>query len=338
MKEKLLTLEATVASFPQKIRNFFNKTLQEVHIAIDKLKNLSETNYELGIYHMNKGNIRDAKMRFAFVIRLKPDFAIAHYHLARCYLFDLDFDKAKAELNLALSLDPNLEVAKYRLNLVNCTVEEGNNIPIQVIEEDYNSLAKNYENYMINQLKYDAPEILAQAIAKYSAFLNGADINVLDLGCGTGLVGASLDQNVTIKSLMGIDVSANMLELAKTLVVEGDPVYTSTEKGDFQDLKRITGKYNIITACMSFGYIRDLQSVFAEIDRLLLKESILGLVVLQSTDHDVMFDYDYACFAFSEKYLKNVFQKFKWHIEEQTEITVFMNEVKGFMFVLKKVI
>ena len=336
MKEKLLNLEASVASIPQKIRVFFNNAMQEIYIAIDKLKNLSETNYRLGLYHMDKGNIRDAKMRFSFVLKLKPDFAPAHYHLARCHLFNLDFDKAKTELNLALSLDPNLKVAEYRLNLVNHTIGGNEDIPTQVIREDYNSLAQNYEDYMINRLKYNAPETLVKAIEKYLTNIDKDNINALDLGCGTGLVGAFIRSEVAIKSLIGIDISANMLDLAKELVIDGESVYNMTKEHDFYDLKQITGKLNLITACMSLGYVHDLQKIFAEIELLIDKKSILGLVVLKSTDHDIMFDYNYACFSFSEKYLKTIFQKFNWHIEEQDEIDVFANKVKGLMFILSK--
>lgn len=337
MKNRILQLEEFVASLPQKIENMGIEFIQYVYTTIDKLKDLSQTNYQLGLFHMDKGNVSDAKMRFVFVTKLAPEFALAHYHLARCHLFNIDFEKARQELNIALSLDNDLVVAKYRLGVANKDIKF-QSIPIQVIQEDYNNCSHDYERYLEVQQKYKAPEILSKAIAKYfsDSEMETEDMSALDLGCGTGLVGIYLKQIVAIKSLVGIDIARNMLALAKELEINDDSVYDQVEECDFNSLKVTKKKYNIITACMSFVYDSDLSKAFTKLASIVAKDAVLGLVILKSDGPDVVFDYDNGCFAFGKKYLSNVFKKFKWRVVSQEERKIFASGAVGLVFVLSK--
>ena len=95
MKNRILQLEEFIISIPNKIRELCIDLIKQCYTVIGKLKDLSQTNYNLGIFHIDKGNINDAKMRFRFTIKLNPEIALSHYHLARCHIFDLEFDKAK---------------------------------------------------------------------------------------------------------------------------------------------------------------------------------------------------------------------------------------------------
>ena len=307
MKTKILELEEFIVSLPKKVKCYIENFIKQIHVAQDKLKNLSETNYNLGLFHMDKGNISDAKMRFMFVIKLKPDFALAHYHLARCYLFNLAFDKARSELEASLALD-------------------------------YNSLSAQYENYVEVQQKYRAPELLSKMIAKYieESEEESEDMLALDLGCGTGLVGAYLKQVVAIKSLIGVDISRNMLLLAKELEINNNPIYTEARECDFNDLKITKRRYDLITACLSFVFDSDLSNIFIKLDDLIAKDGILGVVFLKSPGPEVVFDYDNGCFSFSLEYLLKVFKKFGWAVKNQEEIKLFASGSKGLVFILNK--
>ncbi len=337
MKNRILQLEEFIVSLPHRIRELALEMINQCSIAIEKLRNLSQTNYNLGIYHMDKGNVNDAKMRFSFTIKLNPSLALAHYHLARCHLFFLDFDKARQELNIALSLDDSLTAAKYRLDMMDKNIKL-QPIPIQIIQEDYNNFANSYEKYLEIQQKYKAPELLSKAIAKYLEDLeeDTEDMLALDLGCGTGLVGIYLRQIVAIKSLSGVDISRSMLVLAKELEINNNSVYDYTEERDFNKLKVTKKKYDIVTSCMSFGYNSDLSAILTKIDSVISGDAILGVVILKSPDSDVVFDYNNGCFAFGEKYLLKIFKKFKWKVVKQEEIKLFANGSKGLMFVLSK--
>lgn len=331
MKEKLLKFEAIIVDLPTKIKSLLNHLVNELFSALSKLKDLATTNYELGLYHMDNGNINDAKLRFMLVVRLKPELALAHYHLARCYLFNLNFNKARAEFEAALALNSNMVKARYRLDLLDHSLSKLY-IPVKVTKEDYNTLSKNYENYMLEQHGYQAPELL---VTEMEEFIKDTD-KVLDIGCGTGLVGASLIQRISVKSLTGLDISTKMLELAKALKIGDDLVYNDVKEIDFHNLESIQEKFDVITACMSFGYANNLASIFQGLNNLSVKGTILGLVVLKSAGEDIDFNYDYATLSFSEKYLNSIFKQAKWSIKKQQEVDIFVNNTPSLMFILEK--
>jgi predicted TPR repeat methyltransferase len=331
MKEKLLKLEEAIVKTPTIIKSLYCEVIEEIKLSFTKLKDISTTNFDLGIHHMDCGNISDAKMRFMLVIKLKPEIAMAHYHLGRCHMFNLAFDKAKAEFEITLNLDPTITKAKYRLDLINHQVTDLQ-IPTEVTREDYNTLSKNYENYMLNQLGYNAYDQLAVAMVEFIKETH----KVIDLGCGTGLSGASLVERSTIKSLTGVDLSTKMLEFASLLKIENSPVYTQVKELDFNNLEQLQEKFDVITACMSFGYAGDLDKVFKNLDNISAKEAILGLVVLKSTNDQIEFNYDYASLSFNEIYLNSIFKKYKWSIKKQEEVAIFSNNTLGLMFILEK--
>jgi predicted TPR repeat methyltransferase len=336
MKEKLLKIEAWITQLPQKIKDFYNYALEELKVMSIKCANLSETNYELGLFHAEKGNVSDAKMRFILVTKLKPEFALAHYHLARCYMFDSRFVKARQELEVSLSLDPSLECAKYRLKQLTHSISD-DPILLEVVKEDYNLGADRYEDQMLNQQGYKAPELLAKAVAQ--ALFDGfrkESYECLDLGCGTGMAGVCLTQEVVIKSLTGIDISSRMLELAKTVEIDNKPVYSEVKEQGFNNLELGKRRFDIIIACMSLGYSNDIDTLFATIEKLTLISSVLGLVVLKSEVKDIEFDYSNSCWKFSERFLQLIFQKFNWSVAYKKETALFLNATSGYIFVLKK--
>lgn len=333
MKEAFIKIGDYIESTPDRVRDIFHGFIKECKIIRKKVKNLPQTNYDLGIYHINRCNMSDAKMRFFFVTKLDPKMALAYYHLARCHLFNLEYNKAKKYLEHALTLDKNLKEARYRLQQINHNVLL-EPIPLQVIEEDFDNLANKYEDYIQNHLLYTAPEILANILKPHVQGVD--DLWALDIGCGTGIAGYYLKQNVAIKSLHGIDVSQRMLALSKELVLDDKHVYNLVEKEDFYNLTKINDKFDIVIACMSLCYSNNLSKIFVELDRVSTKNAIFGLVLLKSKKEDIIFDYKNGCFGFSLSYLKGIFDKHQLKILEQAEIELFSNGSKGFIFILKR--
>lgn len=339
MKDKLLKIEKMLFDIPKKIKELSNDTIEHLITITNKSKDLAKTNFELGLFHLDKGNINDAIIRFYFTIKLKADHAPAHYHLARCYLIKQNYEKAELELKKALLCDPNFTLAQYRLDSLQHSLNT-KYIPIEIIREDFNSIADNYEYFMLEMQEYHAPEDLANMLASFIEsrdIPNDEGISCLDLGCGTGLVGASLVEKVTVKSLIGIDISRNMLELAKKLEINQEPVYHETLEKDFNHLELEDKKFDLITSCLSFGYDSDLVKVFNNLDLLSNSGTLLGLVVLNATSsEDFEFNYKYECFGYNNNYIKSIFEKYNWNVVEEEELALFFDNTIGSMFLLVK--
>ena len=325
MKEKLLKIENILAKVPSKLKGLYQYFIENLLTIAEKSKDLIKTNYELGLYHLNNGNIHDAKFRFFWLVKFKPDHALARYNLARCYIFEAKLDKAKVQLEEAIAIDPKLETAKYRLGLLTHSLKEPK-IITEIVKEDYDSSAKRYEKYNFEKMGYKAPVDLVKAIKGY---LN-EDSEILDIGCGTGVIGMCLKDN-KFKYLTGIDISENMLELAKE--IEGNKIYTETKILDFNDLSSLNTKFNVITACMSFGYTNDLAQVLKSLSAISHKDAILAFIVLKSVDRRIDFDYEHGAICYSKDFLESIFSN--WKILENKEINIYELNGPGLLYILR---
>ncbi|MSP33293.1 MAG: tetratricopeptide repeat protein [Rickettsiales bacterium] len=91
-KDKAQTIEnkvSIVQKMQDKARNFTNflktkiqETKDEFGDIKTKVSKLLETNYNLGLKHLEKGNISDAIFRFRFIKKFWPEHFDAYYQLA----------------------------------------------------------------------------------------------------------------------------------------------------------------------------------------------------------------------------------------------------------------
>lgn len=84
------------------------------------------------------------------------------------------------------------------------------------VEDYYNNWAKDYDKN-IRDWKYDAPEVAAQMLRKYSE----VDGTVCDAGCGSGLTGVALKQE-GFNSIIGFDLTPDFADVAKEKKVYDD--------------------------------------------------------------------------------------------------------------------
>ena len=80
----------------------------------------------------------------------------------------------------------------------------------------YNIWADSYENYVKN-LDYQGPQSLVFTLNNYFSNIQiNKKIDILDFGCGTGLLGLEIKKNfIKDFNLDGIDISTNMIEKSK---------------------------------------------------------------------------------------------------------------------------
>ena len=82
-------------------------------------------------------------------------------------------------------------------------------------KEIYNIWSKTYDSYVQEQ-KYTGPRELVKKLSTMIMNFNSREIEVLDFGCGTGLVGEEIHKQALKVLVDGIDLSPNMLEKART--------------------------------------------------------------------------------------------------------------------------
>lgn len=75
----------------------------------------------------------------------------------------------------------------------------------------YKDWANTYDATMVGELAYSEPQTVANVLSKH---LSDKEASILDLGCGTGLVGEGL-KICGFKTVDGVDFSEEMLDVAR---------------------------------------------------------------------------------------------------------------------------
>ena len=140
--------------------------------------------------------------------------------------------------------------------------------PRVLVQRVFDHYAGYYDRHMRETLEYRGPEIILSMLSPWlqeqnleDAASNGLDI--LDLGCGTGLCGAALTPFA--RTLVGMDLSKRMLTKAQKRGIYDKLIESELTQG-LQGLEEL---YDCVTACDVFVYIGDLEAVFKGVyDRL----------------------------------------------------------------------
>jgi predicted TPR repeat methyltransferase len=127
--------------------------------------------------------------------------------------------------------------------------------PDECILQIFNDFSSYYDSKMREILSYQAPERIQELIQAEMGDARGLEI--LDIGCGTGLSGAGLKERAAC--LAGIDLSPEMIEVAR----ERD-IYDQLEIAEITEwLEQTEGQFDLIVACDCLVYFGDLQPVTA---------------------------------------------------------------------------
>ena len=132
--------------------------------------------------------------------------------------------------------------------------------PDRCIVQLYERFAEYYERNMCADLEYQAPARLAEALD--AELSTAAGLDVLDLGCGTGLAGPAL--RARARRLVGIDLSPDMVVHA-----QATGRYDAIEVAEITEwLGRVdTPDFDLIAACDTLIYFGDLGQVLKPASR-----------------------------------------------------------------------
>jgi len=250
--------------------------------------NLGKTLLDLGHHH-------EAEASFRRALKIRPDIAEAHANLGSLLMGTSRLDEAEACYRKAISLNPNyvdaygnLGSVLYRQGKLDAalacfqqqirlspddgqarhliaalTGKSTERAPDQYVEEVFDDYAEKFDTHLQNVLKYAAPERLVALVTKHST-PPAEKWRVLDLGCGTGLVGVAVAPFA--RQLVGVDLSSKMLEKARAR-----NLYQRLERTDLLTMMRAekAASYDVIFAADVFIYLGKLDEIVSEIKRLL---------------------------------------------------------------------
>lgn len=159
-----------------------------------------------------------------------------------------------------LTINPQNPVYAFHAALANG--QTPNQQPIEVVQQLFDGMASNYDTHMVRSLGYRLPQQVAD---KLLASRPDKHFNVLDLGCGTGLLGACLGR--LDGALVGVDVSREMIAQAVR-----HNVYDKFHTVNVHDALDATPEslYEVIAALDVFIYAGDVTKAIPDAHRILV--------------------------------------------------------------------
>jgi predicted TPR repeat methyltransferase len=337
--------------------------------AIQASSLVSEFHYNLAIVLKAMGRLKDAATSYEHAIALKPDHVNAHNNLGNVWKALGQADKARASFAQALTYNPDNTDTHYSLGLLCGELGERDaaarhlrrclagdpqdsrgagillahlgmgDVPERTPEAQVLSLYDVRSRFWDQETFYFAPSLVADGLRRHAPH---ARLDILDIGCGTGLVGVAVRD--LAGRLDGADLSPAMLEKA-----EAKTVYDGLFQADLMSCMagRADG-YDAVLAAATLIHFGDLQALF-QAAALCLRAG--GLFVFTLFPHEAGAGTDYAvaantrlaqsgCFRHSTAYVQRLAAQTGFCVAELEE-TVHEHDqagspVAGLLAVLRK--
>jgi predicted TPR repeat methyltransferase len=186
--------------------------------------------------------------------------------------------EAIAAYRQALAKGGDTEVVHYYLASVGAELAPVA-APRRLVRTVFDRYSDRYDQHVAGILKYQTPNLLHDAILR---FLPSPGLDVLDLGCGTGLLGARFHR--LARTLTGVDISANMLKVARQR-----QIYDELVCGELSEFLQTQAKaFDIALAADVFVYFGDLSGVFRAVRAILREGGLFGFSVESGERQDVV--------------------------------------------------
>ena len=201
------------------------------------------------------GHLPAAVAEFERAIRLDPGSQAAQYALGCAWLEAGEGVRATEILSKLAATDSAFAAPAAGKIAAAEALLSANRSPPGYVRHLFDQFAGDYDRKMLDELSYRAPLIL-RALADLVMSATPGSLDILDLGCGTGLAGLAFKK--LARRLDGIDLSPRMIGLARARLI-----YDSLMVADLEEALGKPGPaYELILAADTLVYFGDLGPVF----------------------------------------------------------------------------
>lgn len=247
----------------------------------EKLRNLPQTNFDLGCDFAERGQWKDAAFRFRVALYLKPDYAQAHYNLGCCQLRMGERAKARQSFLAALRLVPSHGDAIFMLSAVDPNAVPADRrpyrMPVGMVQPFFTAIAEPYEalearnNYQGGRVVFDAVKPLLDA---------PRDLVIVDLGAGTGL--ASRPWRPLAKEIVGVEFTPAMANQARLMKVADAPLFDRVLEEDIYDVSASAAPLataDLVLAVNTVQFLGNLQPLFTSLAAKLKPGALVAITI-----------------------------------------------------------
>jgi predicted TPR repeat methyltransferase len=171
--------------------------------------------YNLSVALVAQGRIAEGLQANSKAITLWPRHLQGRQEVIRALILLERRDEAMQLYREWLAEEPDNAIVRHQMAA--CSGEHGDTAPARAsddyVEQVFDSFAASFDD-KLGKLGYQAPQLIAQALADHLGDAPAVPVlDVVDLGCGTGLAGPLL--RPWAKRLAGCDLSVGMLQQAQ---------------------------------------------------------------------------------------------------------------------------
>ncbi len=259
--------------------------------------------YNYGVLEQQRENYAQAIIHYKKSLELHPQSFAAAYNIGSIYHKLKNYQEAVYYYYLASRINPQDQTCQYllasltsdpnsnpnsdlptNLNLNLKSKSVMNKAPQGYIETLFDNYATTFDYELLNNLNYQTPKLLFDLYNK-NIYQNSNSrknhnlnsLNILDLGCGTGLAAEYFKSENYSNIITGVDISQNMLNMAQQ-----KHIYQNLIKSDIEEyLKFNTASSNnqnlfdLIILADVLVYYGELNNLFNLIKKNLAKDGHL---------------------------------------------------------------
>jgi predicted TPR repeat methyltransferase len=315
--------------------------------------------YQLGNVRRDQGDHLAAERHFVRAVALAPDHAEAHNNLGVLQEVSGRSDEAVASYRRALQARPTLTQAY--LNLGRLLMQLGRRdqaaqcyrdgvtssdkpsifahllapldgrataaAPVDYVRATFDGFARDFDERLVGHFDYHVPEAIGRSIRGIRPFRRRS-ADVLDLGCGTGLIGAVFAD--LAKRLVGVDVSGRMLQQARAR-----GCYHELAEAEILEWMRAAApaQFDLVIAADVLIYFGDLGPIFAQARRVLRPHGLFAFSIEVSRDADWRLD-ESGRYAQSAAYIERLAKELGFNVELRASQPI-RKPMVGLLYVLR---
>ncbi len=305
---------------------------------LDKFRFVADTNYKLGCQFAEQGLYRDAIFRMKVALWFAPALPRAWYVLGSCYYAQGRTQEAVGALNQSLKLQPDNEETIFMMALIDARYLPADKRPTTMprhMAVDYFDRMADIYDFQQREAGYVGHIVLDEALRAY-VDVKQVNTRMLDLGCGTGLMGYMMAD--VAGHMTGVDFSRSMLDRAmQRKRRDGGDLYIRTILRDIREYMHEIDRstFDLITASHVFNFVGDLEKVFSGAARALKNEGLFAFQVEPYPTEGYGMLPGKGRFSHSESYIRRLDQDNRFEVVEHKKEEVYPNYIFD-QYILRK--
>jgi predicted TPR repeat methyltransferase len=192
----------------------------------------------------------------------------------------------------------------------------------QLYADDY----ADYDEYITDEYEYDGPAKLVSYLKPYLSNFsavrrsNASTLRILDIGIGTGLLSQAIKNTFSHVSLVGVDLSREMLAECRKKKV-ADELHRCDIANEKLPFNR--NAFDVAVSCGVFGFLDSLELAFSEMARVTATGGLVAFAYEENNEKDIIRIDDYVIHSHSSSYVRQQLQAAGIDIELKRNIHLY---------------